>query len=63
MEVFISRADVQDKIKELVGANRDKDLVKLGVQSWLREQAASDLQISQILKDLTSYKEYLELVN
>ena len=63
MEPFITRAEVQTKIQELVSASQDKDVIRVGVRNWLTDQSCSEFEISQILNDLTSYQDYLNLLN
>lgn len=61
MEVVITRAEIQDKIRELVIKQKDPVNVKNSIETWLEEKNASDFDKQQILNDLTSYQEYLDL--
>lgn len=60
--VIVTRANVQDKIRELVKVNNDPIEVKNQVESWLKSIKASEFDTKQIMNDLTSYQEYLDLL-
>ena len=60
---MLTRSQIHEKIKELVAASQDKDLVKDGMVLWLEENECSEFETQQILNDLTSYQEYLSLLN
>ena len=48
-------------IQELVKTIKDKEEVKKQMEKWLKKQKCSEFDTKQILNDLTSYKEFLEL--
>ena len=62
-DYVLTRQEVHEKIKELVSASQDKDLVKSGIELWLEENQAPEFVTRQVLNDLTSYQEYLNLLN
>ena len=55
------RSQIQDQIKIFVQTMTAKIEVETAMHDWLDDQKATDLDKTQIMKDLTSYKEYLEL--
>ena len=59
--IKVSRAEIQEKIQELIKINDDPIEVKNKVDEWLKEMGYSNFWRNHILNDLTSYKEYLEL--
>ena len=61
-EVIITRAEIQLKIRELVEITQDPITVKNAVEDWLTEKKASEFDTKQIMNDLTSYQEYLDLI-
>ncbi len=63
MEFILTRKQIQDKLRELTVSTQNKEAVKTSIQMWMEENQCSQFEISQILNDLTSYKEYLDLVN
>ena len=60
---IITRAQVQDKLKELTGSIKDYSIVKEEMKNWLVDQNVSNFEMQQIINDLTSYSEYLSLMN
>ncbi len=60
-EVIITRSEIHEKIKELVKTISNPVVVKTSIETWLKTTGCSDFDMKQILNDLTSYKEYLEL--
>ena len=60
---MLSRQQVQDQIRIFVQTMTTKVEVETAMHDWLDEQKATDLDKTQIMKDLTSYKEFLELNN
>lgn len=59
----LTRAEIQDKLKQLTGSVRNHIAVKQLVKEWLDQKECAPFFQQQVLNDLTSYKEYLELVN
>jgi hypothetical protein len=59
----LTRSEIQEQIITLISANPNKDMVKNGVKLWLEEKKCPPFDTQQIMNDLTSYKEYLELLN
>ena len=57
----ITRDQVQRKIIELTKTIKDSVAVKSSIESWLKSKNCPEFDMKQILNDLTSYKEYLEL--
>lgn len=57
-EVKVTRAEIQEKIKELVQVSQDPEVVKNEVEDWLIEKECLVFEMNQILNDLTSYEEY-----
>lgn len=62
-EFKLKRADVQERLKELTSISKNKSVVREAVKVWLEQNNCSELETRQILNDLTSYSEYLNLVN
>lgn len=58
-----TRAEIQIKIQELVGVVKDTSSIKNGIAAWLEEKECPEFETKQILNDLTSYKEYLDILN
>ena len=56
----MTRAQIQDKLRELVKTNTNPDLVKEIMETWLKE-TCDDFETKQVLNDLTSYQEYLDI--
>lgn len=63
MEFQLKRNEIEEQIKTLTQNSQDKDLVKGGMKLWLEEKNVSQFEAQQILNDLTSYQEYLDLLN
>ncbi|MCK9370927.1 hypothetical protein M0R04_13535 [Candidatus Dojkabacteria bacterium] len=63
MEFLLKRNEVEEQIKILVQNSQNKDLVKDGIKIWLDEKGVSSLEAQQIMNDLTSYQDYLSLLN
>lgn len=57
----MTRAAVQLKIQEIVKTVKNKEDVYKSMEVWLKKEKCSEFDTKQILNDLTSYKEYLEL--
>lgn len=62
-EFKLKRSDVQEKLKELTLVSKNKSVVREAVRIWLEQNNCSELETRQILNDLTSYSDYLNLVN
>lgn len=63
MEPFLQRNQVQDKLREITKSTQNADTVKSAMQIWMENQGCGEFEVKQILNDLTSYKEYLSLLN
>jgi hypothetical protein len=59
----LTRNEIGTQIKLITQTTKNPDAVKSALQSWLVEQNCGDFEQKQILNDLNSYPEYLELVN
>jgi dsRNA-specific ribonuclease len=59
----LTRSQIQDQLKTITGKTQDPEAVKTAIQMWLQGQKASDFETKQIMNDLTSYPEYLSLIN
>ena len=59
----LTRSNIQEELKIITGKTQNKDAVKTAMQMWLEGQKASEFETKQIMNDLTSYPEYLSLVN
>ena len=57
----MTREQVHNRIKELTQTVKDKEEVKKQMEIWLKQEDCSEFDTKQILNDLTSYKEFLEL--
>lgn len=57
----ITRDQVQQKIIEITKTTKDSVAVESSIESWLKSKKCPEFDMKQILNDLTSYKEYLEL--
>ena len=60
---MVTRSEIQDQLKIITGSTQNKDAVKTAMQMWLEAQKASEFETKQIMNDLTSYTEYLNLIN
>ena len=60
---MVTRSEIQNQLQIITGSTQNKDAVKTAMQMWLEAQKASEFETKQIMNDLTSYTEYLNLIN
>ena len=63
MEPFLTRNEIQEELKRITQSTQDTGAVKTAMQLWMESKNCGEFEINQIMNDLTSYKEYLSLVN
>ena len=63
MEPFLQRNQIQDKLREITQSTQNADAVKSAMQVWMQKHGCEEFEMRQIMNDLTSYKEYLSLLN
>lgn len=57
----MTRAEIQNKIQDLVKTLKTKEEVEIAIEKWLKKEKVSDFDTKQIMNDMTGYKEYNEL--
>ena len=59
----LTRAEIQEELKTITQSTQNADAVKSAMQVWMQKQGCEEFEMRQIMNDLTSYKEYLSLLN
>ncbi len=60
-EFKLTRVQVEKELEKITKKTKDQGLVKTEMEAWLKKKQCSEFETTQILNDLTSYSQYLEL--